>query len=105
MVKMIASIVIIGLTVFAASAYAMMSCSTGGHSAHAEEVAIVNTACPVTGEPADKNITYEYKGKVYGFCCPMCVDEFKNDPEKYIEKMKDQSIAMGGEGVHEGHKH
>jgi YHS domain-containing protein len=48
--------------------------------------------CPVSGEEIGKgtNITYEYKGKTYRFCCPACVDEFKNDPEKYIENMKKQ---------------
>ena len=25
-----------------------------------------------------------YKGKVYNLCCPMCVKDFENDPEKYI---------------------
>ena len=46
--------------------------------------------CPVSGEEIDKdtNITYEYKGKTYRFCCPSCVEEFKKDPEKYIKKMK-----------------
>ncbi len=50
----------------------------------------VKEVCPVSGEEIGKetNITYEYKGKTYKFCCPSCVEEFKKDPEKYIEKMK-----------------
>ena len=116
MVKTIVSIIaVMGLAVFAASGYAMMGCSMSGHSAHAEEVsakkaeAIANKACPVTGEPVDKNVTYEYKGKVYGFCCPMCIEEFKKDPEKPIAKMdagsKAGSESAAAEGMHEGRHH
>lgn len=27
-----------------------------------------------------------YKNKVYGFCSAYCKDEFKKDPEKYVQK-------------------
>lgn len=49
-------------------------------------------ACPVSGEPimGNSKITYEYKGKTYRFCCPECIEEFKKDPEKYINKMNKQ---------------
>jgi YHS domain-containing protein len=48
--------------------------------------------CPVSGEEFDGNtkITYEYKGKMYRLCCPDCAEEFKKDPEKYIDNMKKQ---------------
>jgi YHS domain-containing protein len=44
----------------------------------------------VSGEEIgkDTDITYTYKGTVYRFCCPECIDEFKKDPEKYIKQMK-----------------
>ena len=35
----------------------------------------------------NSEVTYEYKGKVYSFCCQGCIIEFSKDPEKYIEKM------------------
>jgi YHS domain-containing protein len=49
-----------------------------------------NTVCPVSGEKIDETakLTYEYKGKVYALCCQGCLEEFKKDPEKYIEKME-----------------
>ena len=47
-----------------------------------------NTVCPVTGDPVNKDISYVYKGTRYYLCCPMCLEPFKNDPEKYIAKMK-----------------
>lgn len=55
-------------------------------------VKINNTICPVTGEKVDmKNpVTVEHDGKVYNLCCPMCTDEFKKDPAKYIAKIDAQ---------------
>lgn len=35
-------------------------------------------------------VTYEYEGKVYNFCCAMCIDEFKKDPQKYIKKVEEE---------------
>lgn len=45
--------------------------------------------CPVMGGEARKEYSYTYQGKVYYFCCPSCIDEFKKDPEKYISKIKE----------------
>lgn len=46
-----------------------------------------NTICPVSGEKVGSGgmtpATYEYEGKVYNFCCPGCIEEFKKDPKKY----------------------
>jgi YHS domain-containing protein len=51
-----------------------------------------NKICPVSDEKIDEKTkaTYEYKGKIYNFCCGMCVDEFKKDPEKYIKKVEEE---------------
>ncbi|MDD4955882.1 MAG: YHS domain-containing protein [Candidatus Omnitrophica bacterium] len=48
--------------------------------------------CPVTGEKIDEKakVTYEYKGKIYNFCCSACIPEFKKDPEKYIKKVEEE---------------
>ncbi len=50
------------------------------------------TVCPMSGEPVNKdsNITYTYKGTVYRFCCPACLESFKKDPEKYIKQMEER---------------
>ncbi len=40
--------------------------------------------CPVSGEKANSKISYDYKGKTYTFCCPKCINQFKQDPEKYL---------------------
>lgn len=58
-----------------------------------------NETCPVSGEAIDEKtkVTYEYKGKIYSFCCPDCVEEFKKDPEKYREKMEKGKTVTGGQ--------
>ncbi|MFH1995664.1 MAG: YHS domain-containing protein, partial [Candidatus Omnitrophota bacterium] len=45
--------------------------------------------CPVMRKKAGMEYSYEYKGKKYYFCCSACIEKFKNDPEKYISKMKE----------------
>lgn len=53
----------------------------------AEAIKIGNNICPVCeGEiEAGKEDAYEYEGKIYNFCRADCVEEFKKDPQKYIE--------------------
>lgn len=81
-----------------------------------------NKICPVSGDKIGsgtmKAVTYEYQGKIYNFCCPMCIDEFKKDPEKYIKKVGEELQAKSREdkkqesseheemeGMHEGHRY
>ncbi|MCB9757003.1 MAG: TRASH domain-containing protein [Candidatus Omnitrophica bacterium] len=57
-----------------------------------KSVEVGNKICPVSGEkipaPGEKGemgeaVKYEYNGKIYNLCCPMCVKDFKKNPEKY----------------------
>lgn len=59
----------------------------------AKPVDVGNKICPVTGQKIDENTkaTYEYDGKIYNFCCQMCVGKFKGDPQKYIKKIENQN--------------
>ena len=52
------------------------------------------TVCPVLGGNVDKNIYADSGPRVY-FCCKGCDEEFKKNPEKYLEKMKSQGITPG----------
>jgi YHS domain-containing protein len=46
------------------------------------------TTCPVMdGNPINKNIFVEYKGKKVYFCCEKCKATFEKDPEKYIANL------------------
>lgn len=51
-----------------------------------------NKTCPVLGEPIDEatKATYEYEGKIYNFCCAGCIEEFKKEPQKYIDKVNEE---------------
>jgi YHS domain-containing protein len=51
-------------------------------------VATEQTVCPVmAGNPIDKNVFVEYKGKKVYFCCESCKADFGKDPEKYIKDL------------------
>jgi YHS domain-containing protein len=68
------------------------------------KVDMKNKICPVSGEKIDEKLkaVYEYEGKIYNFCCQMCIDEFKKDPEKYIKKVEEE---LQQESLPEGHHH
>ncbi|KAA0128723.1 YHS domain-containing protein [Chryseobacterium sp. SN22] len=45
----------------------------------------VDPICHMPTEP-DMKDTEVYKNKTYGFCSVYCKDEFKKNPEKYVQK-------------------
>ena len=47
-----------------------------------------NAKCPVMGGDARKDIYSIHDGKIYHFCCPACVPEFRKDPAKFIAKLR-----------------
>ena len=56
-----------------------------------KEDEVVNSVCPVMGGEVDNNSAkLEYDGKVIGFCCTDCIDEFKTDPSKYMAKITEE---------------
>jgi YHS domain-containing protein len=42
--------------------------------------------CPVTGEPVNKDIKAEIKGRTIYACCPDCLDTVKNEPDLYLKQ-------------------
>jgi YHS domain-containing protein len=63
-----------------------------------------NKICPVTGEKIDETTKaiYEYEGKIYNFCCPVCIDAFKKDPQTYIKKIEEELQARDKGETKEG---
>lgn len=60
-------------------------------------VQIWNKVCPVKGEEIDADApTYEYNGKVIGFCCPGCDTKFQKDPEKYMKNLNEDGSKFIG---------
>ena len=63
-------------------------------------VEVGNKICPVSGDkvplPGEKGdmgteaVKYEYNGKIYNLCCPMCIKDFKKNPEKYSKIAEDE---------------
>jgi len=60
----------------------------------------VNKICPVSGDKIDEKnkASYVYGGKIYNFCCPACIEEFKKDPQKYIKKVEDELKTKDNSG-------
>ncbi len=65
-----------------------------GHASMTDEpieavaAAIEQTTCPIMeGNPINKALFVEYKGKKVYFCCPGCEEKFKAEPEKYVAKL------------------
>jgi hypothetical protein len=48
----------------------------------------MQTTCPVQGDTINKKLYVDYKDKRIYVCCKGCIDEVKNNPEKYITKLK-----------------
>jgi YHS domain-containing protein len=62
-------------------------------------VDVGNKICPVSGDQVEGSkmggnpVMYEYSGKIYRLCCPMCIKDFKKNPEKYSKIADDEVKA------------
>lgn len=54
----------------------------------------MQSVCPVSGKPIDKEQYVDYKDKRVYFCCPHCPEAFKKDPEAMIKKMEAEGITL-----------
>ena len=64
----------------------------------AAPVEVGNKICPVSGDEVGEMgeiVKKEYKGKVYNFCCKMCLKDFDKDPEKYVKKVEEMMANEG----------
>ncbi|MCB9851659.1 MAG: efflux RND transporter periplasmic adaptor subunit [Phycisphaerales bacterium] len=69
--------------------------SHSGHAA-ASNAAIDDTKqtlCPVMGNEIDPEVFTDFHGVRVYFCCPPCIERFKNDPEKYLAKLPTATAA------------
>jgi YHS domain-containing protein len=65
-------------------------------SSMGKPVNIGNKICPVSDEEIGlmgEGVQVEYEGKIYNLCCPMCVQTFNAEPQKYIEKINEELEA------------
>jgi YHS domain-containing protein len=66
---------------------AAASSSGGSAVTKADPNSAEQTTCPVMGGPINKQYSTVYQGKTVYFCCPACIETFKKDPGKYIDKL------------------
>jgi YHS domain-containing protein len=122
--KRIIFLAILGLFVFGVLHILAQAQETSQTAAtETKAIDVGNKICPVSGEKIDEKMkaTYEYNGKIYNFCCSMCIEDFKKDPQKYIKKVEEEVSAGKSQaqeeaktdavtgathpGMHEGHHH
>lgn len=65
----------------------------GGATINAAPKGTAQKKCPVMSGSINKNIFVDYKGYRIYFCCSGCDSEFKSNPEKYLQKMKEQGVV------------
>lgn len=49
-------------------------------------MAQTESKCPVMGLKTDDKIYTQHQGKRINFCCNDCIEKFKSDPDKYMNK-------------------
>jgi len=70
-------------------------CSGNGQEKAVQKAETPNqTNCPVMGGPINKEIYSDYNGKRIYFCCAGCEKTFQKNPEKYLNKMKEQGVVL-----------
>ncbi|NQT27278.1 YHS domain-containing protein [candidate division KSB1 bacterium] len=52
------------------------------------------TICPVMGGPVNKETFADHNGKRIYFCCNPCVEKFKENPEKFLEKLEKEGVKL-----------
>ena len=57
-------------------------------------VAKTQTICPVMGGKVNKSLYVDYQGKRIYVCCQGCIDTVKAAPEKYINKLEGEGVAL-----------
>jgi hypothetical protein len=63
--------------------------------AGSDECPVAKAKCPISGKPADKEQSVEYKaGKVY-LCCGGCPQPFKKNTAKFAAKANHQLVVTG----------
>ncbi|HLF17629.1 MAG TPA: YHS domain-containing protein [Candidatus Omnitrophota bacterium] len=71
-------------------------------------IMVSNTFCPVSGKEVGKMgkiIQQEYNGKVYNFCCSMCLKDFNKAPERYVKMVEEMMAKEAAEGQMQDQEH
>ncbi|MBD3241343.1 MAG: YHS domain-containing protein [Chitinivibrionales bacterium] len=68
--------------------------ASGDHSGHDHSAPkatglVPQKTCPVMGAAIDTSIYVDHDGKRVYFCCQSCIDTFKANPDRYLEKLEE----------------
>jgi YHS domain-containing protein len=63
---------------------------------HIEQVSetVPQKTCPVMGAPIKKTVYTDHEGKRVYFCCAGCINTFKANPAKYLEKLQEKGVQL-----------
>jgi len=109
-VKLLIALVVVSLVLIGNSfVYACGGgCGCGANKAVGQEttgkliaIEVGNKVCPVMGGEIieGRSVKVEYEGKLYNLCCSGCISVFKDDPNKYIEKIKENEKNIYQQGI------
>jgi P-type Cu+ transporter len=71
--------------------------SSDSHPAGFAQPTAIDPVCGMTVNPATTRHRAEHAGKPYHFCHPGCLEKFKADPAKYLNKPKSSElVTLGG---------
>ncbi len=81
-------------------AFALAVCAAWAEDKKTETGAVApqpprkQTLCPVMGGTINTNLYADVEGMRIYFCCPACVEQFKKDPDRYLNKLKQAGIML-----------
>ena len=79
---------------------------TAEHDADVPDAVENQQVCPVMdGMPINKDHYVDHEGQRVYFCCASCVATFQDDPDRYMEKLKDIPADSDTERDPEEHDH
>ena len=75
------------------AACAVFGAESKNDASKTESKAVVaQTKCPVMGGDINKEVYADHEGKRVYFCCEACISTFKENPEKYLAKLKEAGV-------------
>ncbi len=60
----------------------------------AQDVKPNQAQCPVMGGEINKEVYADHNGERIYFCCNPCVESFKKDPQKYLDKLNKDGVVL-----------
>ncbi len=64
----------------------------------------VQTQCPVSKEPIDRNIFDDHNGKRIYMCCKKCRSKFRRNPGKFVQALAAEGIILENNNNKDGTK-